>query len=443
KVKKKLSVGLVVAIILLMLTLSALAATLLWENYAGELMQQERQIGTYASWQASDKELLIKAMVDMNYMEVTPKIEKLFDASTSEGEKNALSDQALLAFLEQNKNLQNHSTSFNGEVSSITSGLLTLAVMGAEETWPAEKRVWWQRLTNPRVKSSNDMPFVNPKQGDITEKEAIAIAKKALIEVLGIPESELHSAQAVADLYVTEERPLYRRWLVTFNIYAAGSQSYVERWYEVFVDAGGNLFADVDYGSEPLEAKAASLASNDPDKVYPPLLERYNEYAEYEESYLVREWSIESKAEYSTELRAQVQSVLKSGQLAELTDSTARFPKVHPEIVASTMHAYGLPSKDDIPLDDARNLARLYLCNQYGLDEQTNTDSFDSYEYYDVTNPDLHLWKFIFFPDSFEGMSSVPVYKVTLHSYTGEAHTIEKYDWKAIFDGPPFHSVWY
>ncbi|MEG1196710.1 MAG: hypothetical protein RSE58_14145, partial [Clostridia bacterium] len=152
KVKKKLSVGLVVAIILLMLTLSALAATLLWENYAGELMQQERQIGTYASWQASDKELLIKAMVDMNYMEVTPKIEKLFDASTSEGEKSALSDQVLLAFLEQNKNLQNHSTSFNGEVSSITSGLLTLAVMGAEETWPAEKRVWWQRLTNPRVK---------------------------------------------------------------------------------------------------------------------------------------------------------------------------------------------------------------------------------------------------------------------------------------------------
>ncbi len=442
-VKKKLSVGFVIAIVLLVLALSALAATILWENYVGGLMQKEQQIGTYAQWGAADKEALVEALVEMGHIEENEKTDKLFDQVTTETEKDELADQIMLAFMEQNANIKDYNTSFNHDVNSIDAGLLTLAIMGSEDTWPAEKRVWWQRLTNPDVGSANDMPFVNPDQGDITEKEAIAIGQKAVNQILNVPLEELKNAQVVANMYITDERPEYKRWFVSFNILAEGSKSYVERWYEAFVDGGGNLIADPDYNVELLEAEAASLPTNNADRTYPPILEKYIEYAEYEGSYLVREWSVEGKAEYSAELRPQVQEVLKSGNLEELTNPYARYPQPHQEIIASTTNVYGLPREDDIQLDDARDLARFYVYNQYGLEEQTNRDIYSYYESYDVTNPDLPLWKFVFYPDSFEGMSAVPIYKVELNAYTGDKVMVERYEWKEVFDGPPFHPVWY
>lgn len=442
-VKKKLSVGFVIAMVLLVLALSALAATILWENYVGGLMQKEQQIGTYAQWGVADKEALVEALVEMGHIEENEKTDKLFDQGTTETEKNELADQIMVAFMEQNANIKDYNTSFNHDVNSINANLLTLAIMGADETWPAEKRVWWQRLTHPDMGSANWMPFVNPDQGDITEKEAIAIGQKAVNQILNVPLEELKNAQVVADMYISDERPEYKRWFISFNILAEGSKTYVERWYEAFVDSGGNLIADPDYNAELLEAEAASLPTNNEDRIYPPILEKYIEYAEYEGSYLVREWSVEGKAEYSAELRPRVQEVLKSGTLEELTNPYARYPQPHQEIIASTTNVYGLPKQEDIPIDEARNLARFYVYHQYGLEEQTNRDIYSYYESYDVTNPDLPLWKFVFYPDSFEGMSDVPVYKVELNAYSGEKVAVERYEWKEIFDGPPFHPIWY
>lgn len=422
---------------------SALAGMLLWENYASDLMQKEQQIGRYAQWSAADKEALINALTEMGHLDETEAVQEILAADTSEVEKSTLADQILLEFLDQNEYLRTYETAYDHSTDTITSGLLTLAIMGPQESWPAEKRVWWQRLTNPNVNSHNDMVFVNPKQGDISEAEAIAIAQKAISQTLHVPERELESAQAVADLYITDEHPSYRRWLVSFNILKQGSANYIERVYEAFVDHRGNLIADPDYNGELLEAKAADLTTNDEEKTLPPLLERFREYAEFEESSLVREWTIEGKAEYSAELRPQVLAVLESKDLALLTDHDARYPTPHGEIIASCLQAYGLPKEEDIQLDDALELARLYVSNQYGLDEQTNMDTYTYYEYFDVTDADRPLWKFVFFPVSFEGLDAVPVYKIKLDAYTGEQVSAERHEWKQLFDGSPYNPVWY
>ncbi|MCI5957448.1 MAG: hypothetical protein MRZ54_10730 [Clostridiales bacterium] len=443
RVKRKISVGVVIAIMLFLLTLGALAATLLWESYVSEVMRKEQQAGNYSQWSAGDKAALIEALVEMGYVEKSQETEALLNADTAEVKKSALADQILLSLLEQSPYIQSYTTSFNHDVSSVTSGLLTMAIMGPMENWPAEKRVWWQRLTNPHISSANDIPLVNPQQGDISEAEAISIATKAVLEILNVPQSELETAQAVADLYVTDERPEYRRWFVTFNVFAEGSNEYIERWYEVFIDSAGNLIADPDFSVKLLEAKASSLSGSGEEGSYPPLLEQYNEYAQMEESYLVREWSIETKAAYSADVRAQVLAALESGDLASLTDAGARYPAPHRELIASTACAYGLPQEDDIPLDEARDLARRYVWNAYGLDEQTNREHYSYYEYYDITHPKRPLWKFVFFPESFEGMSAVPVYKVELDAYTGEQTAIESAEWREIFFRPPFDPIWY
>jgi len=440
---KRASIVLAVAIVLSLLALGALAATLLWEQYVGQMIGKEQQEGAYAQWSAADKAALVEALVEMGYVESSPETQALLDANLADADRAALADRIVLDFLEQSPYIQSYITAFNHRVDSVTSGMLTMAILGPAEDWPAEKRVWWQRLTNPHVSSVNDMPFVNPEPGDLSEEEAIALARRVVTDVLNVPEGELDAAQAIADLYVTDERPEYRRWFVTFNLFAQGSRQEVERWYEVFIDSAGNLIADPDYNVELPEAKAASLETNDEDRVYPPLLELYREYAEMEESPLVREWSIEGKASYSADARAQVLAALERGDLAALTNPYARYPAPHGELIASTACAYGLPGEEDIPLDEAWSLARLYLWNAYGLEEQESADSYLCYEYYDITVPERPLWKFVFSPESFEGMDAVPVYKVELDAYTGEPVSIQRDEWKEIFARPPYDPIWY
>ena len=419
---------LIIAVLLVILTFSALAAVLLWEEYAERAVENEQTTGRYSQWSIEEKSSLIEALYRMGYIVTEEKAEALFRHGLSVKEKHQLADSIVLDFLEQSPYIQQYETAFNGQIESVSSALLTFAVMGPEEMWPAEKRVWWQKLINPNVSSSNDLVLVNPKRDEIKEDEAIHIAISALTSTLRISEEELKRAQAVADMYVTDERPNYRRWLVTFNILAEGSNQYVERSYEVFIDGYGHLIADNDYGSEGLEERAARIEAEEGTISNHPIMEFYQEFAEFEESYLIREWSIDAKAAFSAMIN-EVQEGLKNVS--------------HREIIAGSQCVYGLPDSESLPVDDARNLARYYIHNEYGLDQTTNADQYIYYEYYDVTNPDQPLWKFVFFPESFEYFTEVPVYKVILHAYSGSLLQTEKYDWRDVTGHNACHPVWY
>lgn len=293
--------GLLIAALLLtiLLTFSALAATLFWKDYVGQVIQEEQQTGQFSQWNIEEKVALIEVLHNMGYMTADDKMTALLSDSLTDEEKHPLANEIVLSFLEQSPYIQHYETSFDHRIDSVTSTLLTFAIMGPTETWSAEERAWWQSLTNPQVNSSNDMVFVNPKQYEIRETDAIQIAKSALLTIVHVPKEELEHAQAIADMYVTEQRPSYRRRLVTFNIFADGSNQYIERSYEVFLDGEGNLIADADYDSELLEAKVARLDAEQEDAAPQQILDVYREYAELEGSYLIREWSLEAKAEYS------------------------------------------------------------------------------------------------------------------------------------------------
>ena len=133
------------------------------------------------------------------------------------------------------------------------------------------------------------------------------------------------------------------------------------------------------------------------DSRYTDILEVYQNFSDYEDSYLIRTWSLEAKAEYSKELRAQVQKLLKK-------DSPALFS--HGEIIASIRLSYGLPQMEDIQRDKAYEMAYSYVCEEYALVPQEDF-YFISYEYYDITDADSPVWKFVFFPESFEGIVNV------------------------------------
>ena len=61
KVKKKLSVGFVLVIVLVLAAVTALAAALLWEQQVVPMKEIEQAEGDYVNWSISQKQALIRA----------------------------------------------------------------------------------------------------------------------------------------------------------------------------------------------------------------------------------------------------------------------------------------------------------------------------------------------------------------------------------------------
>ena len=70
------------------------------------------------------------------------------------------------------------------------------------------------------------------------------------------------------------------------------------------------------------------------------------------------------------------------------------------DIIAASSYAYGLPGDMDIPREQALELAVQAIQETYGLDEGTVTLYQWICTFFDVTNPEKPLWRFLIQPDS-------------------------------------------
>jgi len=230
--KRKLSAGLVLAIVLLLITFAAVAATLLWENYATKAKQIEGEQGSYVNWKIEDKIDLVKALVDMGYIEGTGKASNLFNSTKSEEEAHIIADQILMDLTQR-------------DADDISISEITYAVMGYFTSWTPEQRVWWQELMG--YESGAVDTFVKPGPLDLPVDDVIKIAKIKLSESYGLESGyfDKDNVKATADLYVTNNRPDYRRWMVLFSIHREDSD-YLDRVYSVVIDNTGSVIADPD-----------------------------------------------------------------------------------------------------------------------------------------------------------------------------------------------------
>ena len=234
KVKKKLSLGLVLAIVLVLAAMTALAAALLWEQQVVPMKEIEQTEGDYIHWPVSQKQVLIRALTDSGHIAESSETTRLFDDATGETEKHAIADQLLLTLIGQT------------DVAEISVDIITYAIMGAPETWTPQQRVWWQQVTDKFYEKQNPDTLIVPSADVISEAEAVAIAKAALLAAYELPANALDRARIVADLYITEQRPDYRRWHIQFQVFREGSDSYVEHFYTAIVDEHGQVIDDPD-----------------------------------------------------------------------------------------------------------------------------------------------------------------------------------------------------
>ena len=92
----------------------------------------------------------------------------------------------------------------------------------------------------------------------------------------------------------------------------------------------------------------------------------------------------------------------------------------------------GLPDASDVQQDDALEKAKQVLKEEYGLDKKTFDLYSVIYPYYDVTNPDAPLWKFVFCPTSFQDMDIRMLYRVELNARTGELIMKNAFQWQRL-----------
>lgn len=415
KVKKKLSVGFVLVIVLVLTVVTALAAALLWEQQYVPMKEIEQAEGDYKNWPISQKQVLIRTLIDSGNVEESGETAKLYDDSTDEETKHVIANQLILT-------LTGHT-----DIEWINVDVITYAIMGFEDSWTPEQRVWWQNVTN-QIYGNQGAPdtLVTPSADVISEVEAVAVAKEAILEAWGYPSDKLDRALPVANLYVTKQRPDYRRWDVQLKMFKEGSDNEVELIHVVVVDEHGQVIDDPDRGvMNPKDS--FERMKNMPGR--PPLFQTIDALADRADKMPFRVWPLELKAEYSEIVAPQVRAIVKSGDLAQLINGEG--PDL--SVIARSAFTYGMPGDQDMKQDDALSLAIQTLMATYALDSKIVAQYDDVSIYFDITEPNSPLWKFLFTANPGSEHFSFR-YKVEINSQTGAVTKTDEIEFRKALE---------
>ena len=272
------------------------------------------------------------------------------------------------------------------------------------DTFTPEERVWQQQSDRSKPHNEADDTFVNTTNSDLSEAEAVAIAKSAILRAHELPESALDHCRVVTNLYVTNQRPDYRRWFIQFQVLKEGSDSYVERFYTCVVDQAGQVIGDPDIDEPTLEEKAAAAAAlRQKELERPAYFKRYLEYCEQNENRHFRQWPYDQKAAYS----------------AEMLELTKDYESIEQDIALTLEYAYGVPKDQELSYDAAIALAEQAVESKYGA----SSGMAVLCECFDVSRKVYpgNVWKFVFSkPNDFYGVH----YRVVLDGTDG--HIVEE-----------------
>ena len=415
--KRKLSVAMVLAMVLVAIAATATAATLIWETYVVDVKKKEQSQGMYASWDIESKRSLIRSLMTMGYIQESDETRRLFDDKTGKDEQEEMADKLMMLLTGQT------------DPKEINADIITYSILGPESTWTAEQRVWWQQVTNRFRNTAGDIDtLVVSEQNDLPEAQAIAIAKAAILKAYELPDDALDKARPVANAYVTKERPDYRRWDIQFQIYKEGTDQYIERVYAAVVDMSGKVIADPDVGVELPEDKARKTKKLS-DRTATSIFAAINSLNEKAAFRPFKAWPLELKAEFSKTIAPQVRDIVTSGDLTPLNNGEG--PDLY--VMAISSFTYGLPSVGDMRQENALKLAKEAVASKYSLSNSVMERYDDISVYFDITNPDISLWKFLFWPSPAsygrfnDQEQKLLRYKVEIDSKTGEVRLIEEF----------------
>lgn len=106
-------------------------------------------------------------------------------------------------------------------------------------------------------------------------------------------------------------------------------------------------------------------------------------------------WPLSLKAEYARDIAPKVRAIVDGGDLAPLCRSED--PDLY--VIAAAAYDYGLPGEGDLAQEDALERARETVRERFGLSQEALSRYTDVLVYFDATDPDAPLWRFVFQPE--------------------------------------------
>lgn len=430
KVKKKLSVGLVVTILLMMLMAVALAVAGFHET-AQMIAQTEQDSGNFGFWPVEKKTAVIAALVDQGYIEETDITKQMREGGLEADEASQAADTLIEAFT-------------GSKAEEIGFMVIMQTAWGSFDTWSDENRAWYSMvMEDVGIEPSGKTVYVLP-EGQITREQAVEIATKAIVEGAGIEESVLENYNLIVNFQVPEfadEGDEQSYWYVMYDA-KENSPDNPFSAIELFVHPQtGELLRSVE---EILESWA-SLPKR-PDNALYQAIDRYYQRAQEMGVYSFREWPLELKAEYSREIAPQVQAILESGDLTDLMNCGS--PDI--SVIAQSSYIYGIPDENAMAQEDAYAAAKMALVEAYGLPSDLFEKYRQVYVYFDVTQ--TPKWKFFFnsneidvrqlekgYDDPILGIC----YKVEIDAYTGDVVCIEEFGFQVLGHDLDYDLKWY
>lgn len=227
KVKKKLTVGLVFALCLMLAAVGALAVTLLWKDTAQQIAPLEGQHGTYDTWNADAKAKLIRMLFDAGELKDSDAIKEVLSENLDDDSLNRLSDEIMTAYV-------------NGTMDTVTLESIVFKLHGDISTWSDEDKVWYEELLKQNDLLGDHSGYALPEGKEISRSQAFDIAVKffADLDITGLDPSKAEATFAEQDVdYWYGETQVSRTGRRSWSIVWPGGDNTVQ----IDIDADGKV----------------------------------------------------------------------------------------------------------------------------------------------------------------------------------------------------------
>ena len=171
---RKISVILAIVLALLAVSPVSFAATPLWKEAGEKIAPMEKEHDYYDTWDPSLKAELVRILYEAEELQDDADAARLVNGEEmTDGEKGALCDRVVLRYLDTTRD----------DLVSLESLISELrGVYGGTPAWSVEDKYWYNELLrkNGMLSSAEDPDYILPEDGDISQEEAVRIARNLL-----------------------------------------------------------------------------------------------------------------------------------------------------------------------------------------------------------------------------------------------------------------------
>lgn len=192
--KKKYSTALVILVVIVIAAAAAIAVTY-WHSTAEDVALMEAEKGYFEDWTAGDKATLVRMLNEAGALPDSPALDELLLDSTTAQRKGELADTVMTAWMQR-----------PAEQVSLISILETMR--GSFGSWTAEDKVWYNdMLARLGMLGEDHTEYAVPENEEITQDEAVRIAKETFQEAYGVSMEELDAFEVMPTFMAVNWEP--------------------------------------------------------------------------------------------------------------------------------------------------------------------------------------------------------------------------------------------